>query len=83
MVMRDAKGVEWHVRVGEMRQAQSLPPITASPDSEMHDETWRRYVDSLSKLDDSRPIRRTSQDGNYHLCIWANRVHCVYFPAGG
>lgn len=81
MMMRDSKGIDWHIRLGELRRTEPFPPLGPSPDAEMLSEAWRRYIDGLS--DDPRPMRRTSQDGHHHLCIRANRVHCVYFPAGG
>lgn len=80
MRMRDSHGVEWLVNLNGPAPA-SRPPtgMQGTPNERL--EAWRRFFES--QLSAKSPMLKTSPDGAYHLCIYANRVHCVYLPAGG
>lgn len=80
MRMRDSHGNEWTVILNGSAPA-SRPPtgMQGTPNERL--EAWRRFFES--QLTAKSPMLKTSPDGAYHLCIYANRVHCVYLPAGG
>lgn len=78
--MRDSRGVDWHVTI-DTSAPQARPPTGMQGTPYEVTEAWRRFFEA--QMNATSPMLKVSPDGAYHLCIYANRVHCVYLPAGG